>query len=213
MPLPEPLRIGYRTFREENYQQERARYLKNAKEGQKPHSLVIACCDSRAAPETIFNAAAGEVFVVRNVANLVPAYAPDGRQHATSAALEFAVTVLEVPNIVVMGHGRCGGIAAAVNQGASIPEKTDFIGQWVSQLREIVTKSPQEEGCCHEHYHQKIERISVEQSLVRLRSYPFIKQREDAGTLTLYGTWFDIALGELFTFNSHTKDWEQEAHL
>ena len=107
--FPERLKQGYSTFRSEAFPRERQRYDVLAAGGQKPTIMIIACCDSRAAPEIVFDASPGEVFVVRNVANLVPPYAPDGKHHSTSAALEFAVLQLGVKHIVIMGHGRCGG--------------------------------------------------------------------------------------------------------
>ena len=110
MSLPKRLLDGYANFRKGRYASESERYRKLGEGQQKPKIMMIACCDSRAAPETIFDAGPGEMFVVRNVANLVPPYTPDGGHHATSAALEFAVLSLAVEHIVVMGHGRCGGI-------------------------------------------------------------------------------------------------------
>ena len=115
MKFPERLMNGYRAFRGERFSHEQQRYQRLADHGQTPEVMVIACCDSRAAPEIIFDAAPGEIFAVRNVANLVPPYEPDGAYHSTSAALEFAVQSLKVKSIVVMGHGRCGGIEAALN--------------------------------------------------------------------------------------------------
>ncbi|MEQ1521226.1 MAG: carbonic anhydrase, partial [Aestuariivirga sp.] len=114
MSLPKRLLDGYANFRKGRYASEADRYRKLGEGLQKPTIMMIACCDSRAAPETIFDAGPGEMFVVRNVANLVPPYTPDGGHHATSAALEFAVLSLGVEHLVVMGHGRCGGIRAAV---------------------------------------------------------------------------------------------------
>ena len=113
--LPEKLLTGYRNFMAHRYANETMRYKQLADQGQTPETLVIACCNSRSAPEIIFDTAPGEIFVLRNVANLVPPYAPDGEYHATSAALEFAVQSLKVKNIVVLGHGRCGGIKAALD--------------------------------------------------------------------------------------------------
>ena len=112
MSLPKRMLDGYASFRANRYVVEAERYAKLGTGYQKPRMMVIACCDSRAAPETIFDCGPGELFVVRNVANLVPPYAPDGKHHSTSAALEFAVLSLKVEAIVIMGHGRCGGIAA-----------------------------------------------------------------------------------------------------
>ena len=125
MSLPKRLLDGYANFRKGRYASESERYRKLGEGQQKPKIMMIACCDSRAAPETIFDAGPGEMFVVRNVANLVPPYTPDGGHHATSAALEFAVLSLAVEHIVVMGHGRCGGIRAAVGDAES-PEPHGF---------------------------------------------------------------------------------------
>ena len=112
--IPRSLFEGYVAFKYGKLRSERARYRELAARGQKPEVMLIGCCDSRAAPETIFDASPGELFVVRNVANLVPPYEPDGEYHSTSAALEFGVQALKVKHIVVMGHARCGGIAAAL---------------------------------------------------------------------------------------------------
>ena len=113
--FPKKLLDGYASFMAGRYAKEKRRYRELADSGQRPDTLIIACCDSRAAPETVFDCGPGSLFVVRNVANLVPPYRPDGEYHSTSAALEFAVQDLKVKNIVVMGHGRCGGIAAALS--------------------------------------------------------------------------------------------------
>ncbi len=126
--LPESLLAGYRNFMAGRYVSESERYRSLAREGQAPETMVIACCDSRSAPEAIFDAGPGELFVVRNVANLVPPYAPDGEFHSTSAALEFAVQSLKVRQIVVMGHGRCGGIRAALTPDSGPLSPGDFIG-------------------------------------------------------------------------------------
>src|ERR1044071_8317480 len=112
--FPQHLLDGYAAFIRGPYAEAEGKYKKLAREGQTPTTMVIACCDSRAAPETIFDAGPGELFVLRNVANLVPTFQPDGGQHGTSAGIEFAVNALEVANLVVMGHGRCGGIKAAL---------------------------------------------------------------------------------------------------
>ena len=112
--FPKRLIAGYRNFCTHRLPDEQSRYRELSENGQKPEVMVIGCCDSRVAPETIFNAGPGELFVVRNVANLVPPYAPDGEAHGVSAALEFAVQVLRVRHIVVMGHAQCGGVQALV---------------------------------------------------------------------------------------------------
>jgi carbonic anhydrase len=130
--LPERLQTGYRAFMGERFPRERSRYETLA-EGQQPETMVIGCCDSRVAPEAIFDASPGELFVVRNVANLVPPYAPDGEYHGTSAALEFAVQALRVRHIVVLGHARCGGIRAFAENAAPL-SAGDFIGKWTTLI-------------------------------------------------------------------------------
>ena len=136
--LPESLLEGYRSFKGARHRRERARYRTLAEQGQRPETMVIACCDSRSAPETVFDAGPGEIFVVRNVANLVPPHEPDRGCDGTSAALEFAVQGLKVRHIVVLGHGRCGGIRAALRQDAEPLSPGDFIGTWMRQVEPAV---------------------------------------------------------------------------
>jgi carbonic anhydrase len=171
--------------------------------------MVIACCDSRSAPETIFDTGPGELFVVRNVANLVPPYEPDGEFHSTSAALEFAVQSLKVKHIVVMGHGRCGGIRAALAPGAAPLSPGDFIGKWMSLVgpaAEIVSSNTMMTATERQ---TALERISIRYSLANLRTFPCVKILEDKGRLTLSGAWFDISGGELWVMNRDTGDFER----
>ncbi len=136
--FPEKLLTGYKAFYYGKLRHERERYEELADSGQRPEVMIISCCDSRAAPETVFDSAPGEIFVVRNVANLVPPYQVDGEYHGTSAALEFAVQVLKVKHVIVMGHGRCGGIHAFREQaeGSALDPLSpgDFIGKWITLL-------------------------------------------------------------------------------
>jgi len=190
------LLTGYRRFREQRWPQERAEYETLAS-GQKPHTLVVACSDSRADPALIFDAAPGELFVVRNVANLVPPYQPDGQLHGVSAALEFGVRVLEVSRIVVMGHAFCGGVHAMLN-GA--PETcNDFVAPWVAQATPVVRL------ICESFPAEPAERLAEETvvrlSLENLRTFPWIAEREKAGALTLTGLHFGIADGVLTARN------------
>jgi len=201
MPLPTRLLEGYANFRQGRYASEAERYRKLGDGGQKPSIMMIACCDSRAAPETIFDAGPGEIFVVRNVANLVPPYTPDGGHHATSAALEFAVLSLGVSHIIVMGHGRCGGIRAAI-QSAGPLSHTDFIGSWMRPIKDVVSAVPGGEK--HEHL---IERASIEHSLANLRTFPWIRMKENRKEISLHGAWFDIAMGELHTYDEQASTW------
>ena len=204
--LPPSLMEGYGKFRQFKYARHAQRYMELAVKSQKPDTMVIACCDSRAAPETIFDASAGELFVVRNVANLVPPYAPDGERHSTSAALEFAVHGLGVQHIVVMGHGRCGGIAAAM--GTIDPlSKSDFIGKWMSDVRDVVEQVPCPHGCSELEHKMLVERTSTVHSLENLRTFPWISALETKGELSLHAVWFDVALGELHVFNEASGQW------
>ena len=206
MTLPQRLLDGYANFRTGRYASEAQRYMRLGQGMQKPAVMIVACCDSRAAPETIFDAGPGEIFVVRNVANLVPPYMPDGGHHATSAALEFAVLALGVRHVVVMGHGRCGGIHAAVQDSDPLTH-TDFIGSWMRGIKDVaryVAHTPDE----HEDaFERRVERASVEHSLANMRTFPWIRLRENGGELSIHGAWFDIGLGELHAYDESAKTW------
>jgi carbonic anhydrase len=207
--LPDTLLTGYRDFMNGRYATESERYRTLAKEGQKPETLVIACCDSRAAPETIFNASPGELFVVRNVANLIPPYQPDDKLHATSAALEFAVQSLKVKHIVVLGHGRCGGIRAALDPSAEPLSPGDFIGRWMSMVAPAAKVVAENEMMTAVERQTALERISIRFSLANLRSFPCVDILEKKGRLTLHGAWFDISSGELWAMDPVTGDFER----
>jgi carbonic anhydrase len=196
MALPSRLVQGYANFRSGRYTDERERYAMLGSGVQKPKVMIIACCDSRAAPETIFDSGPGEIFVMRNVANLVPPYAPDGGHHATSAAIEFAVLSLGVRDVVIMGHGRCGGIRAVVEGGDPL-SSGDFIGKWMQDVQDVA------DTVRHDHDHASgdlqtaVEHASVEHSMANLRTFPWVRIKEKKGELGLHGAWFDIGLGEL----------------
>lgn len=186
------LTAGYRRFRRQRWPQEHAEYEALA-HGQKPHTLVVACSDSRADPALIFDAAPGELFVVRNVANLVPPYQPDGKLHGVSAALEFGVRVLEVRRIVIMGHAYCGGVHAMLNGAPRGCE--DFVAPWVDQagpsVRRFVEDFPADQ------VERAAEEAVVRLSIDNLRTFPWIAEREAAGKLVLSGLHFGIADGIL----------------
>jgi len=206
MSLPRRLLDGYANFRKGRYASEEERYRSLGEGQQRPSVMVIACCDSRAAPETIFDAGPGEIFVVRNVANLVPPYTPDGGHHATSAALEFAVLSLGVKHVVIMGHGRCGGIRAAVLNASPLTH-TDFIGSWMRPIKDVVRVVQRDEATSDELHERCVERASIEHSLANLRTFPWIRMRENARQLSLHGAWFDISLGELHVYDEDTAAW------
>ncbi|AJY47589.1 carbonic anhydrase [Martelella endophytica] len=204
--FPKILLDGYKNFMAGRYVEERERYRTLAEEGQKPQTLVIACCDSRAAPEMIFNARPGELFVVRNVANMVPPYEPDGQYHGTSAALEFAVEGLKVKNIVVLGHGRCGGIHAALSPEAEPLSPGDFIGKWTNLLKPAAEQINSNSIMTQSERQTALERISIRNSLANLRSFPNVAAAEKQATLKLFGAWFDISSGELWVMDQKTGD-------
>jgi len=204
--FPTSLLDGFDRFKKGRFARDHSLYRSLAEHGQTPAVMVIACCDSRTAPETIFQTAPGELFVVRNVANLVPPHEPDGAYHGTSAALEFAVQSLHVRHIVVLGHGGCGGIRAALQPSGAPLSPDDFIGKWMSQLRPIVGRLRSADRSSEEELQTVLERASVRNSITNLRSFPYIANLEDRGELSLHGAWFDIAEGELWTMNPSTGE-------
>jgi carbonic anhydrase len=204
--FPDRLLNGYRNFIAGPYSKRSDEYRRLALDGQHPTALVIACCDSRAAPETIFDCGPGELFVLRNVANLVPIYEPDGGQHGTSAAIEFAIQSLGIAHIVVMGHGRCGGIRAALATDSTPLDAGDFIGKWMSLL------GPAASAVSHYSYltsgerETLLERHSIRNSIANLRTFPYIARLESEGKLALHGAWFDVSTGELWVMDPDTGD-------
>lgn len=193
---------------DDRYARESSRYKDLAASGQSPRVMIIACCDSRAAPETIFNAGPGELFVLRNVANMVPTFQPDGGQHGTSAAIEFAVNGVGVTDIVVMGHGRCGGIRAALGQGAPLAQG-DFIGKWMSMLAPVTEEVAKYTIITENERHTMLERLSIRHSIQNLRTFPYVKTLEAEGKLAVHGAWFDISTGELWVMDPDTGDFSR----
>ena len=204
--FPTDLLNGYQDFRYSKFAVEQARYQDLADQGQTPATMIIACCDSRAAPETIFSTRPGEIFVVRNVANMVPPYEPDGELHATSAALEYAVQVLKVENIIVLGHGRCGGIKTALDPAAEPLSPGDFIGKWMELLAPAAASVSDNEWLTGAERQTALERISVRHSIANLRTFPCVSILEGKGRLGLHGAWFDISTGELWVLDAETGD-------
>jgi len=184
---------GYRRFRASGWPERRAVFERLAEGGQRPRALVIACSDSRVDPTMIFDAGPGELFVVRNVANLVPPYAPDARHHSTSAAIEFAVKGLKVQHVVVMGHALCGGVDALLN---GVPEGlSDFVGTWIA----IAAPARERAAACRDPAarQEACERETVKVSLDNLRSFPWVSTAIAEGRLALHGCRFDIRTGIL----------------
>ncbi len=188
---------GYHRFRTSEYRRHRDRWSELS-EAQNPQVMMIACSDSRVDPAQIFDTVPGEIFVVRNVANLVPPFETGGGRHGVSAALEFAVTQLEVPEVVVVGHGSCGGVKASLTgvfDGAA-PGDGGFVAHWVDMLHEARAKIVAEHGTGPEAV-RALELETVRVSIANLRTFPFVAAREAAGKLTLRGAYFAIADGVL----------------
>jgi carbonic anhydrase len=194
--FPPRLLAGYDSFRKNRLPEDSARYRILAEAGQRPQILVIACCDSRSAPEQIFDAGPGELFVIRNVANLVPPYDPDGHHHGTSAAIEFAVKQLRVRHIVVMGHGRCGGITAWLDRPS---DPSDFLAQWISLIDPAAEAlDPSLDAKSRQ---KALEFASIREGIESLKSFPVIASLASIGEIELHGAWFDISTGELYVLD------------
>ncbi len=184
---------GYQRFYASRNSEETSLYRRLAEQGQAPKTMIISCCDSRVDPSAIFDAGPGELFVVRNVANLVPPFEPSGDYHGTSAALEFAVMDLEVENIVVMGHAHCGGVKAFLDGMYGRTDESGFIGRWMSLLdpaRAAMLKSGLADK--EDEHQQLLEMESIRTSLENLQTFPFVKAALSRDTLRLRGAYFSI---------------------
>lgn len=208
MPINKML-SGYVRFRDDVFKKNHLLYESLVNEGQKPKVCLIACSDSRVAPSTFLQSDPGDLFTVRNVANLVPPYEVDDGHHGTSAALEFAVQVLKVEHIVVMGHSHCGGIKAMMGKAGPTGVEPSFIPPWVSLVevahRRVLATMPglseeQEERCC--------ERQAVLVSLENLMTFPCIRKNVANGKVTLHGWYIDILSGQLSGFNAESNRFE-----
>jgi carbonic anhydrase len=193
---------GYRAFKAGRWPEEHARYAELSRSGQSPETLIIACSDSRADPATIFSAGPGELFVIRNVAAIVPPFEADTGFHGTSAAIAFAVLQLNVRNILVMGHAQCGGIAAALDE--SLARDIPFLGSWI----ELLTPARAQSAHIADAHARRaaMGRDAIRLSLKNLMSFPFIAERVQAGTLNLYGARFGIADGRLELLDAETDE-------
>lgn len=205
MKIPAELAAGYRRFREDRFVVEAQRY-KTLAQGQRARIMIIACADSRVDPASIFSAAPGELFVVRNVAAIVPPFEETGTYHGTSAAIEFAVVELGINDIVVMGHGMCGGIAAALQKRPV----GRFIGPWVELLAPIRDEVLKQIPAADPARRQRVlEQMAIRHSLQNLASFDFIKTALEKGRITLHGAWFSISEGELEWLDWNTGVFER----
>jgi carbonic anhydrase len=199
MPYLKQLIDGYRRFREKDWAHERERWSELA-EGQSPQVMILSCADSRVDPAQIFDGRPGEMFVARNIAALAPPYETSEGYHGISASLEFAVTQLKVGEILVMGHGMCGGCAAALTGqfDDTEPGEGHFIADWVQMLNEARDKVRSRHSELDRDAFLDMEREAVKVSLANLRTFPWIAEREEAGELKLHGAHFSISEGRLY---------------
>ncbi|WP_022708116.1 MULTISPECIES: carbonic anhydrase [Paracoccus] len=207
-PLPQYLVKRYEGWKATTHSENHAWYRRLAEEGQRPRAMVISCCDSRVHVTSIFGADSGEFFIHRNIANLVPPHAPDGLQHGTSAAVEYAVTALKVTHLIVMGHTRCGGVAGChamcSGHAPEMEETTSFVGRWMDILRpgyDRVKDLPEAEQV------PALEREAVLTSIQNLLTFPFVKEAVEKGTLSLHGLIHDIADGTLVQAEGDGTRW------
>jgi len=203
--FPQHLLDGYRTFASQRLPTEQSRYRDLSVRGQSPEVMVIGCCDSRVSPEVIFDAGPGELFVVRNIANLVPVYQPDSGAHGVSAALEYAVSVLRVNHIVVLGHAQCGGIRAFIDKIEPL-SPGDFIGKWMAMFIKPGEIVEQRSHDTMQDFTVRIEKAAVFRSLENLMTFPFVRSRVERGALQLHGAYFGVAEGTLFVLDGAAKE-------
>lgn len=210
MPFPSRLIDGYRAFLVSRLRKEQAQYRELADRGQSPDVMVIGCCDSRVSPEVIFDAGPGELFVVRNVANLVPPYAPDGKAHGVSAALEFGVVALQVKHVVVLGHAQCGGVKAFAEDSAPLTP-TDFIGQWMTLMAPAADIAGPRGDLPLGDYITRLEQANVVNSLNNLMTFPRLRERVERGETSLHGAYFGVAAGKLWVRDDASGGFTQAA--
>src|SRR6476646_5483106 len=205
MAFPQELIDGYRAFLIGKLRHQQDRYKGLAESGQSPRIMVIGCCDSRVSPEVIFDARPGELFVVRNVANIVPPYSPDGRAHGVSAALEFGVIALKVKHIVVLGHAHCGGVKAFAEDAEPL-SPGDFIGKWMQLMAPAADKTGPRGGRSHEDYLAQMEKASIVNTLDNLMTFPRVRTLVERGAIVLHGAYFGVASGELSVLDKDTGE-------
>ena len=207
-PLPTYLVQRYHGWKATTFEDNHSWYRRLASEGQRPRAMVISCCDSRVHVTAIFGAEQGEFFIHRNVANLVPAYLPDGEPHGTSAAVEYAVTALKVAHIIVLGHSNCGGVKAChdmcTGHAPELEKSSSFVGRWMDILRPGFERIKDIEGA--EDQVASLEREAVMISIENLITFPCVKEAVNKNDLTLHGLWTDIAEGTLEQFDVNKQN-------
>lgn len=209
-PLPSYLVQRYHGWKATGYAENKAWYRRLASDGQHPRAMVISCCDSRVHVTSIFGADQGEFFIHRNIANLVPPCEPDGDHHGTSAAVEYAVRVLKVSHVIVLGHSNCGGVKGCMDMckghAPELESRESFVGRWMDILKpryDLVSGIDDSEDQL-----RQLEKHAVMISLENLMTFPWLKERVEEGELTLHGLWTDIGEGGLEHYNPKTEKFE-----
>ncbi|MGA8969164.1 MAG: carbonic anhydrase [Pseudolabrys sp.] len=210
MPFPQQLIDGYRAFLIGRLRHEQDRYRDLGESGQSPEIMVIGCCDSRVSPEAIFDARPGELFVVRNVANIVPPYAPDQRAHGVSAALEFGIGALRIKHIVVLGHAQCGGVRAYAEDAEPL-SPGDFIGNWMKLMAPAADKVGPRGALSPADYLTRLEQANVVNSLENLMTFPRLRKLIERGQVVVHGAYFGVATGQLSVRDHATGNFLQVA--
>jgi carbonic anhydrase len=205
MTFPKRLIDGYGAFASGRLQAEQDRYRELAEHGQTPEIMVIGCCDSRCSPEMIFDARPGELFVVRNVANLVPPFETGGSYHGVSAALEFGVGALKVKHIVILGHAHCGGVKAFAEDAEPL-SPGDFIGRWMSLMAPALDRVGPRGAMSREEYIERLEKASVINTLDNLLTFPRLRTLIERGAVATHGAYFGVATGELSVLDKTTGE-------
>lgn len=197
---------GFKNFKKHYYERDRSTIMSLVKDGQKPKTLVIACSDSRVDPAILFQAKPGEIFAIRNVANLVPEYNPDGGLNGVSSAIEYAVRDLKVENIIILGHAHCGGISALCktftedkNKIETEETKREFIGNWVNiaaKVKNNINLNDKNESLQH-----IVEKESIKNSIKNLYTFPWVLKSIKDKKLNIFGWWFDLENGEILSYD------------
>lgn len=209
-PLPKYMAQRYHGWRATDYEENKSWYSRLEEEGQRPRAMVIACCDSRVNIVQMFGADAGEIFIHRNIANLVPPFAPTGDHHGTSAAVEYAVTYLKVSHLLVLGHSSCGGVQGCIEmcegRNEALDTQSSFIGRWLDILRPGYERVAALNDVPNKQ--EALEKEAVVISLENLLSFPFVKKAVDDERLTLHGLWNSISEGRLYAYQPKSHVFE-----
>lgn len=210
-PLPSYLVQRYHGWKATSYKENSGWYRRLASDGQRPRAMVISCCDSRVHVTSIFGADQGEFFIHRNIANLVPPYEPDGDHHGTSAAVEYAVSILGVVHLIVLGHSQCGGIQGCIDMckghAPELEAKESFVGRWMDILRPKFTQVSDIED--QEEQARQLEKHAVITSMDNLMTFPFVASAVEDGGLSMHGLWTDIGEGGLQCYDHAVEKFVQ----